>query len=343
MKHTYVKKYQVCLLIVAILLLIGAYIIYNKPRTQLISTKTATHARFTKTAMVTGGARGIGEAYVVALLKRGYKVAIIDKLNADKKANELGLKYGKNNVIGIHCDITDRRMYKQSFDRASKLSSDGILDIVIFNAGINHVMFGDAAKIIETNLIAPIYGTELYTRQVTGDLKHKTTKDCLIIITGSLASFVSIDINLSPAYGASKAGIGTFVRDFKPIASRFNMRINAICPAGMVNTKMVEKEIDTPFKRKMNDILISTEGRGALMEPNDMVPALYAIIDNNALNGELIAVSANKGMSVHLEPRDDNKSFAEYGIWDENKSNIMSTAIDGRLNDIKQRYHIWSD
>lgn len=298
---------------------------------------------FDKSALVTGGARGIGLAYVKALLDRGYKVAILDILNAEKKANELQNIYGKNNIIGIYCDVTNREMYKKSFLKASRLSKDGILDIVILNAGINGQLFHNSVKVIETNLLAPIYGTELYIRQLTNDLKEKSTKKGLIIITCSLASFVPIHLNLSPAYDASKAGIGEFVRSCTPISSRYNFRINAICPAGNVNTDMTKLLVNTYAKRKMNDYFLSTEGRGQTMEPEDMIPALDFIINNENMNGELVAVNKHLGFDHRIEPQDECGAFKEYGEWNEKDSWITQNAINFRLGEMKQSGQLWSD
>jgi len=211
-----------------------------------INDKKLSIKKGSKAALVTGGARGIGEAYVKILLDNGYNVAILDIKNADKKANELRKQYPNQTVLGIYCDVMDNANYLQAFNKASELATDGILDLVVLNAGIINTLFSNNENIIKTNLLAPIYGTELYVKQITNSLKEPAKKECLIVITGSLASFTAIDLNLSPVYDASKGGIEKFVRACKPIAKRFNFRINCISPTAIVNTGLV-KEYITPL------------------------------------------------------------------------------------------------
>jgi len=290
------------------------------------------HKKYLKTAMVTGGARGIGEAYVIKLLENGYRVVILDILNAQNKAVELSKKYGRNNIFGIYCDVTDHHMYINAFNEASKISSDGILDIIILNAGIIDVLFNNSEKIIATNLLAPIYGSELYIKQITENLTIKPKKECLIVVTCSLASFVPIDLNLSPVYEASKTGIGAFIRAVKPIATRFNFRIIGICPTSMVETKMTEQYLKE--NKIMIQLFLHTEGRGGIMQPNNISPALLYIINNTFLNGDLIAVNSNNGIDARLEPVDECGRYIEYGTWNETQSIIMGYAIDYQLKNL---------
>jgi len=230
---------------------------------------------------VTGGARGIGEAYVISLLDHGYKVVIIDILNAENKANELAKKYGSEHIIGITCDVTDKVSYNNAFMKASKFSNDGILDIVVLNAGILRFFFNDAKKVIDTNLLAPMQGSEIYINQLTNNLKNKANKRGLIIITASISGVISRSINLSPVYDASKAGLVQFVRGMKPIGEYFNFRINAICP----NT--VDTQLIAPYKESLKNI----KDVGKLMKPNDITHSLLRIVDDKLLNGDILVVT----------------------------------------------------
>lgn len=294
-----------------------------------------------KSALVTGGARGIGEAYVRLLLDNGYNVAIVDILDADKKANELRKLYPNQTILGLYCDVMDNNSYLNAFNTASNMSRDGILDLVVLNAGIIDVLFGNSENIIKTNLLAPMYGTEIYIKQITNSLKEPSKKECLIVITCSLASYTAIDLNLSPVYDASKGGLEKFIRACKPIAKRFNFRINGICPTTIVNTGLTQKYIEN--NKEVLKMFLNTEGRGDIMEPSDVSPALLHIINTQHLNGDLISVNKSLGITARIEPRDEFGSFDEYGIWSEDKSLITRYAIDYQLNDIiTNNQNIWS-
>jgi NAD(P)-dependent dehydrogenase (short-subunit alcohol dehydrogenase family) len=323
------------LAIVAFILLYIVYRIYlymtvSRTTTNLI--KQSSIPPGSKTVMITGGSSGIGFAYSNALLKLGYRVAIVSKSTAIEKAKELKAKYPelKDNVIGILGDVRDKNSMARAFKEASSFSPNGVLDIIILNAGIDGEVFKDAENIIKTNLLGPIYAVELYVNQITNNLSTPADKEkgYQIIITGSLASFVPVDMNLSPAYDASKAGVGQYVRGMRPFAKRYNYRINSVCPAGMVYTNLTAPFIDTPEKKAGAYLYQNAEGRGGIMTPDQIVPAMLEVINNKTYNGDLIAVQPNLGFVYRLEPRDEKKAFIEYGKYDERESYSTKKFID---------------
>lgn len=289
-----------------------------------------------KTIMVTGGASGIGYAYSNALLDSGYNVVIVDIKNATEASSKLESvnPNRKGRVHGLAGDVGNKESMKDAFNRASKYASDGILDAVILNAGIDTPLFENDTRIIETNLLGPIYGTELYVKQITDNLSKKAPieKDYQIIITGSLATFIPIDMNLSPVYDASKAGIGQFVRSFKPFSSRYNFRINAVCPAGMVDTGLTKPFIKTTAQRLGMYAYMWSEGRGGLMQPEQIVPGMLDVLTDKKYNGDLIAVQPNLSFISNLEPRDQGRAYMEYGEYDETKSYPTKAYIDYKIN-----------
>lgn len=289
-----------------------------------------------KTIMVTGGASGIGYAYSNALLDIGYNVVIVDIKNAIESASKLESvnPNRKGRIHGLACDVGNKESMSDVFNRASGYASDGILDAVILNAGIDTPLFEDDTRIIETNLLGPIYGTELYVKQITENLSKKAPveKDYQIIITGSLASFIPIDMNLSPVYDASKAGLGQFVRSYKPVSSRYNFRINAVCPAGMVETGLTKPFIKSTAERLGMYAYMTAEGRGGLMQPDQIVPGMLDVLTDKKYNGDLIAVQPNLSFVSRLEPRDEGRAFVEYGEYNENKSYPTKAYIDYKIN-----------
>lgn len=288
-----------------------------------------------KTVMITGGSSGIGYAYSTALLKLGYRVAIVSKSTAIEKSKELASKYPQyaDNIKGIIADVRDKKSMEKAFKEASSFSPNGILDAIILNAGIDGTIFKDAENIIQTNLLGPIYGIELYVNQITDNLSRPAEKEkgYQIIVTGSLASFVPVDMNLSPAYDASKAGIGQYVRGMRPYAVRYNYRINAVCPAGMVLTNLTAPFIDTPAKKAGAYIYQNAEGRGGIMTPEQLVPGMLEVFTNSSYNGDLIAVQPNIGFLHRLEPRDEEHAFIEYGKYDERDSYATKRFIDYKI------------
>jgi NAD(P)-dependent dehydrogenase (short-subunit alcohol dehydrogenase family) len=325
-------------LFVALVGVIILYTMYAMYRHYTITKETkqiidkATIPSGSKTVMITGGSSGIGYAYSTALLSLGYRVAIVSKSTAVEKAKELSEKFPKfaNNVVGIIGDVRDRNSMEKAFKEASAFSPTGVLDAVILNAGIDGEIFKDAENIVRTNLLGVIYGIELYVNQITDNLSRPADKgkDYQIIITGSLASFIPIDMNLSPSYDASKAGIGQYVRAMRPFAVRYNYRINAVCPAGMVLTNLTAPFVDTTEKKAGAYAYQNSEGRGGIMTPEQIVPGMIEVLTSKTYNGDLIAVQPNLGFAHRLEPRDEGKSFIEYGKYDERDSYATKKVID---------------
>src|SRR5918993_286062 len=120
-----------------------------------------------KVAVVTGGARGIGQALARGLAREGVVVAIgdLDAGAAEAAAAELG-----NGSIGLALDVTDRLAFTAFLDEVERRL--GPIDIVINNAGIMHVGPLDeesAASVnrqLEINLHAVIHGTQEAMRRM---------------------------------------------------------------------------------------------------------------------------------------------------------------------------------
>ena len=297
-----------------------------------------------QTALITGGARGIGKAYATILLENNYKVVILDKLNAIKTANELKGKYGNNNVLGIHCDITDFTAYNKAFEEANRFSNNGIIDILILNAAIIEPLFHNSEELIKTNLTSPIYSIELYVKKITNNLSKPADKPYQIIVTGSLASFKPIDLALSPVYDSSKSGISQFVRSLKPVAKRYNFRINALCPMTMVNTGLVKPMLNTYAEKIGTHIYLNSEGRGGMMEPKDVAQGLMKVINNSSYNGDLISVDTGNNHYARLEPLDEFGAYDEYGIWNEDESYLTKLSVNKQLGKLlNNNVNIWTN
>src|SRR4051794_9624054 len=128
----------------------------------IIDTMSQSHRSLSgKVAVVTGGARGIGQAISKALAREGVVVAIgdLDAAAAEAAALELA-----NGSIGLVLGVTDRRAFTAFLDEVEQRL--GPIDILVNNAGIMHVTpldeESDASitRQLEINLHAVIHGTQ---------------------------------------------------------------------------------------------------------------------------------------------------------------------------------------
>jgi 3-oxoacyl-[acyl-carrier protein] reductase len=205
-----------------------------------------------KTAIVTGAARGIGEAVALKLAEHGANIAftfVSDK--SAEKANALEEK-----LIGMGVKAKAYQTDASVFAACEQMVNDvlktfGNIDILVNNAGISkdnlllRMSVEQWNEVINTNLNSVFYMTKLVMRPM---MKAKT---------GSIINMSSIIGEMGNAgqssYAASKAGVIGFTKSVaKELGSR-NIRCNAIAP-GFVETDMTSylQESEAAEKYKKN-------------------------------------------------------------------------------------------
>jgi NAD(P)-dependent dehydrogenase (short-subunit alcohol dehydrogenase family) len=186
-----------------------------------------------KTAIVTGGSKGIGRAIAEALVLQGVSVCISARHQEeiDRTVAEL-TKLGKGRAIGFRCDVRDYQEVQALMAQA--VGELGGLDILINNAGIG--MFETVAKmapedfraILETNVFGVFYCCHEAIPRM------KLRGGGYIINISSLAG-----VNAHPrmaAYNASKFGLNGFSEALMQEVRHDNIKVSYIMP-GSVNTE----------------------------------------------------------------------------------------------------------
>ncbi|MAZ72544.1 MAG: short-chain dehydrogenase [Flavobacteriaceae bacterium] len=186
-----------------------------------------------KTALITGGTKGIGYGIAEALLKQGVHVAITSRSQeaADKAAKKLN-ETGNDNVyaIGIAADV--RSFESQEHAVKATISEFKKLDIVVANAGLGH--FGSIEEmsiehwneVIDTNLTGAFYTLKSSVAAL------KETKGYYISIS-SLAGTNFFEGGT--AYNASKFGVTGFTQAAMLDLRKHEVKVSTIMP-GSVST-----------------------------------------------------------------------------------------------------------
>jgi 3-oxoacyl-[acyl-carrier protein] reductase len=187
-----------------------------------------------KTAIVTGGSRGIGRACVARLASEGAKVALVYHSNqqaADSLVAEL--KPTAVEIRALQADVRDLTRAHQIVDQL--FEEWGQIDVLVNSAGIVHDGLLGAMtaeqwrEVIDTNL----GGTFNYC--------HAVTQPMMMMRRGSIVNLSSTAAEFAARgqvnYAASKGGINGLTRALaKELAPR-NVRVNAVAP-GMIETDM---------------------------------------------------------------------------------------------------------
>ncbi|MDY6851242.1 MAG: SDR family oxidoreductase [Thermodesulfobacteriota bacterium] len=188
-----------------------------------------------KTAVVTGGSRGIGRGISLKLAEAGADIAILYRKRHEPaqkiKAEITGL--GRR-VEVYHCDVSDQDRVTQVFDRIKE--SFGRIDILVNNAGlaswanfIHDTTFAEWDKIMKSN----IYGPYNCIREALPAMRAQGLGHIINISSTMTKGYMQ---NGGP-YGVAKAGLDALTQILAHEETKNFIRVNAINP-GMVETDM---------------------------------------------------------------------------------------------------------
>jgi 3-oxoacyl-[acyl-carrier protein] reductase len=224
-------------------------------------------------AIITGGARGIGESIARLLAKMGAAVIIWDVLEDQAKAaaaaiaKDIGVK-----TLGSAVDVTKAASVDTALDAAMK--EFGKIDILVNNAGVTRDGLLIRMKEEDWDLVLAINlkGVWICTKAV-GKVMLKARKGAIV----NIASVVGVMGNAGQAnYSASKAGvIGLTKTSAREFAQR-GVRVNAVAP-GYIRTAMTDKLSDEQRGRLRNMIPM-----GDLGTPDDVADAVAFLASDAA-------------------------------------------------------------
>ena len=241
-----------------------------------------------KTAIITGGSRGIGEAMALKLGELGYNVVInyrseSSKVLSDNLAAKISEQYGVETLV-VRADVSKYEDCETLVKEAVAKFGDKI-DVLVNNAGItNNCNFVDITKesytnLINTNLLSALHMTHL----VLPYMVNHATKDeqCSIVNTSSIGGLIGV-INQAD-YCASKAGLIGFTRAIALEFAAKGIRCNAIAP-GMIMTDMLRG-----VNQDELNALAATIPEGFIGDVSDIAGALGYILTAPYVTGQVIS------------------------------------------------------
>ena len=242
-----------------------------------------------KTAVVTGGSRGLGRAVCLELAAGGANVVLCYAGN-ENAANEtaaaceaLGAK-----VLAVRCDVADSAQVKALMDEALKVF--GRIDILVNNAGITRdgllmmMKETDFDDVINTNLKGAFLCMKAVARTM---MKQRYGR----IV--NLSSVVGLRGNAGQVnYAASKAGVVGMTKSLaKELASR-GVTVNAVAP-GFIETDMTAAMTDAAKAATLASIPMQKLGA-----PEDVARAVAFLASDEAayITGQVLAVDGGMAM-----------------------------------------------
>ncbi len=234
-----------------------------------------------KTAVITGGSSGIGEATVRRFVEEGASVMIADLQGeaAELLATELG-----NKTDACQLDVTSLEAVENLM--SSTVERFGSLDIVFNNAGIgcvgkvDEVSIEEWHRVIDVDLNAVFYGCRAaipIMREAGGGT---------IVNTASISGLFG-DWGV-PAYNAAKGAVMNLTRSMAADHAREGIRVNAVCPGG-IETAMTDSLVNSKRAQEQYQRLVPMGRMGYAHEIASAVTFL-ASDDASYVNGHGLVV-----------------------------------------------------
>ena len=252
-------------------------------------------------ALVTGGASGLGRGCAATLVAQGAKVLIadLDEGMGSAAARELG-------GLFVKADVADAEQMQAAIDAAVEM---GPLRAAVNAAGIGHAMrtvnrqgepfdLGQFEFVVRVNLIGTFNRTRLAAAAMSKTTPQVDGERGAIVNFASVAAF---DGQIGQAaYSATKAGIAGMTLPIARDLSSIGVRVNAVAP-GLFDTpiydKMVAEGVDpAELKAKLGESVLFPKRLGS---SDELASLVYELLTNSYMNGETVRIDAG----VRLPPK----------------------------------------
>ena len=235
-----------------------------------------------KTAIVTGGSRGIGAAIVSFLAKEGYNV-VLNYNKSEEIAKKLQEEFTSNgySVEIFKADVSKREEVIKLVEYT--LEKFGNIDILINNAGISQTkLFTDITDEDWQNMIGTNLNSVFYMSQEVAKNMIHNKKGCIINIS-SIWGLVGSSCEVH--YSVAKAGVDAMTKALAKELGPSGIRINSIAP-GIIDTDMNRYLTDKEIVEIEEEIPL-----GKIGKVQDISKCVKWLIEDEYTTGQVISIN----------------------------------------------------
>jgi 3-oxoacyl-[acyl-carrier protein] reductase len=242
-----------------------------------------------RVAIITGGARGIGEAIATRLAADGLRVAILDlDAGASHQAAHV-IVDGGGEAIGVPVDVSNESSVRDAVARVA--AEFGAPTVLVNNAGLlrEHTLTKTTFEEWSTVLAVNLAGAFLMSRAVAPF--QRTAGQGRIVNLSSTGALGAVGL---AAYSAAKAGLQGLTRTLSLELARHQVTVNAVAPGFIASamTAGVAERVGVSFE-EMQERVKREVPLGRVGEPADIAHAVAFFVDERSsyVTGQILYVA----------------------------------------------------
>ena len=252
---------------------------------------TQGNARAGRTAVITGGGRGFGEAFGIALAAEGMHAVLVDIDGAEAEGVAARINASGGSALGMGGDVTDEARMAEVMARAAE--TNGGIDILINNAGLHAAGYGQPISRLGFSKFKRLFDVNVngVACCTIAAIPHMRGRQGASIV--NIASSAA-HMGGSP-YGDSKLAVAGMTITFARELGAEGIRVNAISP-GLILTETIKANLAPETQARVKAMqMIDADGL-----PQDIVDAMLFLTSPQArfITGETLRVTGGAAAGV---------------------------------------------